>query len=98
MDDEVRDRHAAEVLFLLVNGTLGRGGDFGDCLSILEKIVGSTVLLAAKDGRQLQILRTLVNNVKINMAQLRQDPQVRAMLAAFAESQAMNNNEEGGHA
>jgi hypothetical protein len=85
MDADVFDRHAADLLYQLVNGTLARGGDFSNVLQILEKLIGSTVLVASVDGRQLQILRTLVNNVKINMAMLRQDPDVQKILADFAE-------------
>jgi hypothetical protein len=88
MDADDLNVHAANILHSLVTGTLARGGDFSDVLAALEKIVGSTVLVCAVDGRQLQILRTLVNNVKINMVTLRQDPEVKQMLADFASAAA----------
>lgn len=84
MDPQDLDRHVADILHRLVTGTLELGGEFTDVMAALEKIVGSTLLVCAKDGHQLSILRTLVNNVKANVKTMRVDPEVKDMLDEFA--------------
>lgn len=88
MDHDVLNEHAADILQALVTGTVQRGGDFTDVMSALEKIVGSALLVCARDGHQLSILRTLVNNVKANITELRKDPHIQEMMKEFAEAAA----------